>query len=375
MSLSWDQVNAWRARQHQLHTYAEKGDMLEVVSRIGGVHAQLMSAAEMALAARVADLSPQDVQDALWSQRTLVKSWLMRGALHLINVRDFPLYVGALSTLQHFRRGSWLKYHQVTSDELEAIIAGVRDVLNETPMTREQLARALAEYTGEPELEELLQSGWGALLKPAAFQGYLCYGPSDGQNVTFLNPAEWIGDWEPVDPEQAKQEIARRYLRAYGPAAVTDFSRWLGLPESKVKQTLRALGDEVEQVEVEGWQAWALSADLDEMAATEAVRGVRLLSYFDPYVVSIYRHSDELLSKEQKNLIYRPQGWIYPVVLVDGKMAGVWQYHQQGSKMNITLEMFAPPAQRIREGIAAEAARLGILADTDVTIEYLENYG
>ncbi len=368
--LSWENVHTWRCRQHQLHERAVKEHLLEVVSRIGGVHAQLMSAAEMALAARLDNLSPDDIQEALWQERSLVKTWAMRGTLHLITASDFPLYVGALSTLRHFRRASWLKYHQVTLEEVEAIIEGVKETLNDTPITREQLAEALAERTRKPHLRDLLESGWGALLKPAAFQGYLCYGPSEGQNITFVAPYKWIGEWEPVEPEAAKEEITRRYLTAYGPATVADFSRWLGLPDSKVKQTPRALGDEGELVDVEGWEAWALHSTVNEIQRLKPVHSVRLLPYFDPYVVAMYRHSDLLLPEEHKRRVYRPQGWIYPAVLVDGRMEGVWEYDQQSEQMKISVEMFKPPTERVKEKIAVEAIRLGGFLGKEVKLDY-----
>src|SRR3990172_8621004 len=96
-ALSWRQVNAWRLSQHSLLQRAEHRQLLEVVTRLGGVQAQLMSAAELALWARVDGLAPGDVQNALWRDRTLVKTWAMRGTLHLLTASELPLYVAARS--------------------------------------------------------------------------------------------------------------------------------------------------------------------------------------------------------------------------------------------------------------------------------------
>lgn len=126
ISLSWGQVNAWRLSQHDLRQRADRQRLLEVGAQICGVHAQLMSAAELALWNRVQALSPADVQNALGRDRTLVKTWAMRGTLHLLVASEFPLYVAGLSTFSYYRRPSWLKYHGMTLDELEAIIEGVQ---------------------------------------------------------------------------------------------------------------------------------------------------------------------------------------------------------------------------------------------------------
>ncbi len=370
VALSWDQIHAWRLSQHHLLERAARQDMLDVVTHICGVHAQLMSAAELALWARVQDLSPSDVQDALWRDRALVKTWAMRGTLHLLAAREFPLYVAALSTFKHYRRPSWLKYHGVTLAELDTIIEAVRTTLAGSGTTREQLADAIAERAHEPKLRELLRSGWGALLKPAAFQGYLCFGPSQGQQVTFVRPDQWIGAWHPVEPEQALQEIARRYLAAYGPATVDDFARWWGMEPSDAKRLFRSLADDVEAVDVEGWKASMLAVAIEQMQVLQAPRSVRLLPHFDPYVVALARQCQYLLPAEHKGRVYRPQGWISPVVLVDGRMAGVWDYDRQRSQIVVNVDMFAPPTDEVRQDIAAEAQRLGSFLGADVQVVY-----
>lgn len=372
ISFNWEQVNAWRLTRHYLVQPAEPEEWLDVVRAICGLHAQLMSAAELQLSARVRGLSPADVQSALWEERTLVKSWAMRGTLHLLAASEYPLYVAALSTLRHFRRGSWLKYHGVTLEELEALLEGVRAILSGEGMTREALAEALAERTGAPKLRELLRSGWGALLKPAAFQGDLCFGPNQGQNVTFVRPQEWLREWRPVEPAEALAELARRYLTAYGPATSDEFARWVGLEPAAAKRVFRSLGDEIETVEVEDWEGVVLASVLPQMSAVEAPRSVRLLPHFDPYVVTLARQSAHLLSDEHRGRVYRPQGWISPVVLVDGRMEGVWEYEKKRAGISVTVEMFAPPNGEVRAGIEAEAARLGAFLGGDVMVDYVK---
>jgi hypothetical protein len=359
--------------QHKLAERAGRDGTISVVRQIGGIHAQLMSAAELTLSARINALRPDDVQAALWNERNLVKSWFMRGTLHLMAAEDFPLIIGALSTLRHFRRPSWLKHHGVSLEELESIIEAVRVALGGSGMTREQLVEAIVEETQEPRLAELLRSGWGALLKPAAFQGHLCYGPNTGQKVTFASPQKWLGPWRPLDPEEALKEMARRFLNAYGPAAPEEFGRWLGLPPSKAKGVFRSLGDEIEEVDVEGWLSWALASTVEQMKSLDPAPTVRLLPYFDPYVVAAYRHSTYLVSEEHKGRVYRPQGWIYPVVLVDGRFAGVWESEEKRSHLRVSVELFEEAGKRVKRGIESEAACLGRFTGRETTLEFVSD--
>jgi hypothetical protein len=115
----------------------------------------------------------------------------------------------------------------------------------------------------------------------------------------------------------------------------------------------------IEPVDVEGWQAWALGAQLKPMAALKSPRLIRLLPQFDAYVVGVSRDCEPLLAKEHKARVYRPQGWISPVVLIDGRMEGVWSHDVQRSRTVIEVEMFSTAPARLKRDLRAEGQRLG----------------
>jgi hypothetical protein len=93
-------VLAWRLARQRLDRRAPRDEALNVVREICGLHAQVMSSAELTLWARVEDLEPGAVQEALWERRTLAKTWAMRGTLHLLPAEELPLWVGALGVLK-----------------------------------------------------------------------------------------------------------------------------------------------------------------------------------------------------------------------------------------------------------------------------------
>src|SRR5580704_14354466 len=104
LKLSWSQVAAWRTHRHHLDQRATCGNMLAVDSRLCGLHAQVMSSAELTVWARVEDLDRRAVQRALWDERTLVKTWAMRGTLHLLPAGEFPLWLAALGAGRRYLR-------------------------------------------------------------------------------------------------------------------------------------------------------------------------------------------------------------------------------------------------------------------------------
>jgi hypothetical protein len=371
ITLHWPQVTTWRLAQQSLLERANPDALLEVVAGLGGLQAQLMSAAELQLWARMDGITPAQVEQALWQDRTLVKSWAMRGTLHLMRAVDLPLFVAARLASLPKRPPSWYTYHEVTPDEETAILDGVRAILGNTGITREALAEAIAERVGNPNLREVMLSGWGALLKPSAYRGDLCFGPSQGQQVTFVRPADWLGTWEYLDPEASLQTVARRFLASYGPATSDEFGRWWGMDASRARKLFKALGDELSEVNVEGWRAWALTSTLAAMQSATASPSVRLLPFFDPYTIAVARHSQFLLDEAHKARVYRAQGWISPVVLVDGRMAGVWELDKQRARTVVMCELFAPPTEEIKAGIEAEAERLGPFLESEVDIRWL----
>ncbi len=355
--LTWTQVQAWRAQQHHLDRRAKPADLIKVVKDLGGVQAQVLSAAELALWNRVSGLRRRAVEEALWKKKTLVKTWSMRGTLHLMPADEFPMWAAAASTKKLHWQPAWLRFHGVTASDLEAIIEAVPQALDGKRLTREQLADALVRITRRAHIADPLRVGWGGLLKPAAFNGHLCFGANEGQNVTFVRPDQWLGKWKSVDTEKALAEVTRRYLHAYGPAKRDELAGWWGVRGPQARPMLASLGHDIEEVEVEGWHGWMLAGDVAEAARRRPEGSVRLLGNFDPLILLSAKFPGYTLKAPQKVQVYRKAGWVSPVLLVDGVIRGVWALDKSGG--TVQLVPFGAMTPQIRRQLAPEIAALG----------------
>jgi Winged helix DNA-binding domain len=339
-----------------------------VVSDVCAIQAQVQSAAELSLWARVEDLTPQDVRDALWKRRSLVRTWSLRGTLHLHRSSELPLYVAALSTNRRWWTGAWLKYVGLDEAGLEQLLRATRSALSDRPLSREELAAKIARKVG-PRVRKEMASGWGTLLKPAAFQGSLISGPPRGQNVTFVRPDRWIRSWEQVEGNHAMGEVYRRFLRTFGPATHLDFAAWWGDQPGRFKEARLRLEEELEQVSIEGTKAWAVPSDARRMARMEPSTSVRLLPNFDAYVMG-FRPREQFNDKRTTARIFRTAGWISPVVLIGGRAQGVWGYERGPRRVDVTVEPFKKLSTGERKAIAEEVDRLGRFLDSPAKVRY-----
>jgi hypothetical protein len=133
---------------------------------------------------------------------------------------------------------------------------------------------------------------------------------------------------------------------------------------------LRELGDELEEVELEGERGWMLAADVAEAGAVRPGGVVRLLPAFDQYVVTAPRAADAVLPAAFRGRVYRPQGWLSPVVAVDGRMVGVWSHERRGEEVVVEVDAFAPASAEIRAGVEAEAARLAAFLEGTAAVRW-----
>jgi hypothetical protein len=354
--MSWAQVHAFRLRRHHLLDRAPKKDLTRVVGDIAGAQAQLMSAAELQIGVR-AECTVQDVRAALWKHKSLVKTWVMRGTLHLIPAVDLPLYTAAMSSrlIRNINKG-WPKLIGLSESALVKLVEEIGAALDGTPVTREEIIKAVGKGHS-PRVLEVLRSGWGGLLKPAARRGLLCFGPSRGVSVTFVRPETWLGSWSSVDPEEALIEVARRYLRAYGPAQKQDFNRWWGYWPGIGTAAWSGLESELATVSIEGIRAQVLARDLDVIAKSPKAASIELLPLFDPYLLG-HVNRDHLYEAIHRSRVSRTAGWISAVVLADGRVAGTWTHTAAKQTLSIKVDPFQRFAPKTLAAIRRRADSL-----------------
>jgi len=244
-----------------------------------------------------------------------------------------------------------------------------RDALDGRALTREELAGEMVKRPRLAHIGAEMASGWGTLLKPLAWQGNLCFGPSRGNRVTFMRPDQASSRWAGVpEADDAAPRAIAAYLGAYGPATIENFGHFISrgrVPKRSLRTWFAALHGVITEVDVDGLPAYVLAEDADELAATRPTNAVRLLGGFDHWVLGPGTDDPHVVPQAHRRLVSKQSGWIAPIVIVGGVVAGTWEL--DGDVIRIGL--FEGARQPARRAVQTAVGRLGTISGRALELE------
>ncbi|WP_410817366.1 winged helix DNA-binding domain-containing protein [Micromonospora sp. 050-3] len=358
--LSWAPVSARRLARHRLRAPApDAGSVADVVSAICGAHAQIASAAELSIGLRVPGTTRALVRRALWTDRTLVKTRGPRGTVHLLAAADLPMWVGALTALP---APSWERsVVLLTPRQTEQVLAAIADAVAEADLTTVELTEEIVARTG-PWAGDLVMEAfqdkwprWIAAMTAATRGGVVCFGPNRGRASTYTSPTRWLPDFAPMPGPDALAALVRSYLYAYGPATPAQFARWLAVPPGWATSLFDSL--DLTEVTVEGTRAWVTAGDAE--FPDDRPSGLRLLPYFDAYAVGCHPRERLFPGAAAERALAGGQAGNYPVLLVDGVVAGVWHQRRSGRSIRVTVEPLRTLGAAQQRALQEEVERVG----------------
>jgi hypothetical protein len=364
--LSWDAVCARRFHRHGLAQPVPNAKLAEQVGLMCGAHAQVISAAEISVGLRVAGSTRQQIHDALWKDHTLIKTFGPRGTVHLLYAEDLPIWTGALSALPSVRAMN-LKERILTDKQIDIVVAAIDEALGDAELTIDELTDAIVSIAGSWAGDKVMDAfqdkwpRWRDATTIAANRGVLCFGTNQGRKVRYTNPRRWLPDFKPAPEQEAFKAVVQRYLYAYGPSTPAHFARWMSIPVTRATKIFDALAGDIEQVNIEGDTGWIVKGD-SKMLDTPA-QGVRLLPYFDAYGVGCHPREKIFPGKAAERALARTQAGNFPVLLIDGIVAGVWHQRRSGKKINITVEPLQKLTAAQSEGLDEQVEWLGTFLD------------
>jgi hypothetical protein len=363
--VSWSAANRRRLERHALHPPAPSGTApAEIAAAICGAHAQVLSAGEVSLALRIQGATRTTIRRALWDDHKLIKTYGPRGTVHLLPTEDLPIWTAALSAIPG--HSPFPDDVRLTSAQTEQIIDAIGRALEDAELTIDELDRAIVDLVGSwagdrvmPAFQEMWPR-WRQVVSAAAHRGVLCFGPNKGRRITYTNPHRWLPGFRPAAEEQAIATVITRYLYAYGPATPQQFGQWIGAPPAWASEQFERHSRKLTKITFDGVPAWVSYEDTEMPAAEGAKGSALLLPYFDAYAVGS-QPRDRLFPREAAKRALAPSGQAgnYPVLLIDGVVAGVWHQRRSSRQIEVTVEPLIKLTAAQHRALETQVDRIG----------------
>lgn len=306
-------------------------------------------------------LTAADVETARVESRTLVRTTLMRGTLHLVATEDLPLLLplcGDEYARGYTRRRLELGLDPQTAERglelLDALLA------EHGPLGRDPLREHLSRK-GIPTEGQALSH----LLYLANGRRAVCHGPGHGIHQTYVRLADWLPKplvkelENPPPREQAFQTLIRRYLQAFGPATAEDCAAWSGLRISEIRRAWTSLNKELLALDTPNHPRFILASQrdwLDEPLPPSP--HVTLLAAFDTLLMGYVATGgarDLTLDARYAKHVLPGGGMLRPTLLLDGQIHATWHPNRKGPHLNITLSPFEPLPNHVQRAAQQDA--------------------
>lgn len=300
---------------------------------------------------RTAGATEADVEAAC-DAGEIVRSWPLRGTLHLVAAEDLPWMLGLTAERAIASADARRAVLGITLAEVErAREIAIEALPGRTALTRAALLTAIADSgvsTGG-------QRGYH-LLWYLAQTGTLVLGPTDGRQQIFARLDAWVSNPRRLDRDEALGELAVRYFRSHGPAGVEDLARWSGLPLRDVRNGIAVGGAALATLEIVG-RRYVVAAEAAD--ASDRPDGVRLLPGFDEYLLG-YRDRSVVLAPEHSDAIVPGgNGMFRATIVADGEVVGTWGRRVGASGVVVEAAPFAKLSASDAEALGAAADAYG----------------
>lgn len=315
----------------------------EVVAWMGAVQAQDYLGALWALGLRMKMATEETVERAI-AERTVVRTWPMRGTLHFVAPADVRWMLALLAP--RVIAGRPARYRQLELDQ--AVFDRSRNLLVHSLEGGRQLTRgALFEKLEEAGISTAGQRGIH-ILGRLALDRLLCFGARQGKQQTFALLEEWVPPARMLDRDEALATLAERYFTSHGPATLPDFTWWSGLTVADARKAVELAGPRLQREDIYWFGK-------EPPAAVPAP--AYLLPPYDEYTIA-YKDRSAVLDPAHGGVV-SGNGIFYPTIVLGGQVAGTWKRELKKGSVVITLSPFVPLKKKERQAVALAAERYG----------------
>jgi hypothetical protein len=362
-----DFVNRFLLTKQHLSRDSRNSDVLQTVRDICALHATGIATPYLSLFARIEDFKREQLDEELYMKKRLGKIRCMRRTIHILPKETIPLAYAATRIGLQKDSVAFLEFRGVSIDEYEATSKRILETLKGQEMTTSEIKRVLGtELNVSAIVEQMCDHGlliWGRPTK--GWRGKV-------QNYSRFDDYFPDLDLNRTEEAEARSLLVHQYLRSFGPATEVDIAWWAGIGKGQVRAALNSIQDQTEQISISDLDGTLLLLKSDERrlndTKTQDTQAVNLLPNLDPYLMG-YKVRDRYLSPEHKEYVFDRGGNATATILLDGKVAGVWDFEEAEEPL-VKLHLFEKVERNAMSRIHTEARKLGeFIADRAVQIK------
>jgi hypothetical protein len=309
----------------------------DVVAWLGAIQAQDYLGALWAVGLRLAGARESDVERAL-AERSIVRSWPMRGTLHFLAAADARWMIELLAPKAAAAAAGRLRALGIDDE----VLSRARRALVASLEGGRHLTRAAAHRVLDGARIPTGKEGGLTILWKLAHEGLLCFGAREGKQQTFVLREEWLPRARRLPREEALAELAHRYFAGHGPATLRDFAWWSGMNLGDARRAIDIAGTALDEESIAGTVHWSVRASSSGRRRRAGVRA-HVLPAFDEFFVGYADRGAAIDPVHAKRL--GPFEVLGPVVLLDGRLVATWKRRLTRTKVICSARAIAPLAK------------------------------
>lgn len=370
VELSTQEIRNLRLYAQRLLVNSERQNENESIEQIiqtnCGVQAQYSSDAALALYVRMNSLTLNDLETKLINDKTIVRTWCMRGTLHILAAEDFYwlMDLHGKTFIQKSRR----RYEQLGIDEniYERCIEQIRTLFsNNETLTRDEIKDYLI-------LQGIKLEGQAPyhILRRAALNGLICFGPDRNGEPTYVLVENWL-NFKPhnLTKEESLEKLVRRYLKAYAPATLLDLANWSGLPMKIINPAWKKVSKEMIEIKNNDQRLYMLKKQFSPSIPTTLNSTVLLVPAYDTYLLG-YKNRELILLPSAEKDVYRGGGLLRPAILINGYIVGSWEIKHLQRRIEVRINASKEIIEPFEKQLNTEVQKIGKFLEMPIELVF-----
>lgn len=359
-----NRINRFVLKKQHLSEDSKIDDIVRITRDIGGLNGMRGTPPYLSLYVRSKNFEKDDLAVELSKKRSLARLRYVRNMVWILPKEFIPVAFAATNRMSGATAEKYSRYLGITPGYYRWISSKILKVLKGRGLTAKEIRKKLR-----------LSVNITTVLNLMCDKGLLIRGLPRGDWKSTQYAYYLFKDYYPdldlaaYDEDEARGHVIRQYISSFGPVTEDDIAWWTGFPLNLVRRILKNLSGELSSIEVQelGEGFYLLSSDLVALKSSKRQDrpDINILPGLDPYLMG-YINRRRYIESRQNDRVFGQSGKAFSAILVDGRVAGVWDWDETEVKLFIFNEVDGNVYEEIRK----KAADIGhFIAERQVDVK------